>query len=44
MNPHSFRAYDIRGDADADLTADFCRALGRASRPSALVSPPSRAT
>jgi len=30
MNPHCFRAYDIRGDAERDLTDDFCRLLGRA--------------
>lgn len=30
MNDHVFRAYDIRGIADRDLTDDFARALGRA--------------
>ena len=30
MNPHVFRAYDIRGDTRTDITADFARHLGRA--------------
>lgn len=30
MNPHIFREYDIRGVADADLTDDVARSVGRA--------------
>ncbi|HAN32713.1 MAG TPA: phosphomannomutase [Myxococcales bacterium] len=30
MNPHVFRAYDIRGVADRDLSDDFAHNLGRA--------------
>jgi phosphomannomutase/phosphoglucomutase len=30
MNPHIFRAYDIRGRADRDLSDEVCRDLGRA--------------
>ncbi|MSP91672.1 MAG: phosphomannomutase/phosphoglucomutase [Myxococcales bacterium] len=31
MNPHIFRAYDIRGVADRDLGDDVARAIGRAT-------------
>jgi phosphomannomutase/phosphoglucomutase len=30
INPHIFRAYDIRGKADSDITDDVCRRIGAA--------------
>jgi phosphomannomutase/phosphoglucomutase len=30
VNPHIFRAYDIRGKADTDITPDVCRVIGQA--------------
>ncbi len=29
INPHIFRAYDIRGKADIDITPELCRLVGR---------------
>lgn len=30
INPHIFRAYDIRGKADIDITPEFCLLVGKA--------------
>ncbi len=30
INPHIFRAYDIRGKAGTDITPDICRVIGQA--------------